>query len=76
MPSFIGQAIEFLVSMKRIQKFLLLEEINETVVNRKEDSKSALSVEVKNNSNFLWGIKKNDNEKQIQKDKEHKDILN
>ena len=76
MPSFIGQAIEFLVSMKRIQKFLLLEEINETVVNRKEDSKSALSVEVKNNSNFLWGIKKNDNEKQMQKDKEHKDILN
>ena len=76
MPSFIGQAIEFLVSMKRIQKFLLLEEINETVVNRKEDSKSALSVEVKNNSNFLWGIKKNDNEKQMQKDKDHKDILN
>jgi len=76
LPSFIGQAIEFLVSMKRIQKFLLLEEINETVVNRKEDSKSALSVEVKNSSNFLWGIKKNDNEKQMQKDKEHKDILN
>ena len=74
LPMSIGFAIEFLVSMKRIQKFLLLKEINETVVSRKEGTEG-LAVEVKEQSNFLWGIRKNDDEKDKEEEKEHKEVL-
>lgn len=74
LPMSIGFAIEFLVSMKRIQKFLLLEEINETVVSRKEGTEGP-AVEVKEQSNFLWGIRKNDDEKDKEEEKEHKEVL-
>lgn len=34
LPLFIGWSIEFAISMRRIQEFLLLTEINESIVNK------------------------------------------
>ena len=44
LPLFIGQAIEFAISMRRIQEFLLLDEINESIVDRSKTNESATDV--------------------------------
>ena len=36
LPMFIGQFIEFMVAMRRIQAFLICDEINDTLVDSKE----------------------------------------
>lgn len=55
MPMFIGQMIEFSVSMKRIQKFLLCDEIVPSIIKQQEDSTSETALAIKNSSNFHWG---------------------
>lgn len=86
LPLFIGFAVEFAISMRRIQEFLLLDEINETIVDSSaigaRGPKPDLSFEIKPGSNFYWGLKKEKSEeedgkkkKKGGKDKEHKDVL-
>lgn len=88
LPLFIGFAVEFAISMRRIQEFLLLDEINETIVDRStiatreqtRGPKPDISFEIRPGSNFYWGIKetaeKNENGKKKggKKDK-HKDMI-
>jgi hypothetical protein len=72
---FIGQFIEFIVAMKRIQKFLLCEEINPTLVRIKEQE-HGVSIR---NSNFHWGLKNEgnleDQHKKLIKDRNEKEQL-
>lgn len=61
---FLGQLIEFQVSLARISKFLLCDEINETLV---QDGKALspysksvddkMVIEVNDGANFHWGAK-------------------
>lgn len=71
LPLFIGFAVEFAISMRRIQEFLLLDEINETIVDRSAISsggpKPDLSFEIKPGSNFYWGLKKEKEEEEGKK---------
>ena len=61
-----GTYVEFLVSMKRIQDFLLAEDINQSIIKKaveqkseQEDSKiEKFSFEFKNNSHFYWSLAK------------------
>jgi len=55
LPMFIGQFIEFLVSMKRIQKFLLCDEINLALLD-KDASLTDVAVKFRENYSFHWGI--------------------
>ena len=58
MPLFIGQFIEFAVAMKRIQTFLLCEEIVPSIIENNEDGlqmKEDPSFIIKYNSNYHWG---------------------
>lgn len=63
-PMFVGYLTQFLVSLKRIQRFLLLEEINPTIVSRDQaEAHSALedaqvAACLRGGSNFIWGLKK------------------
>ena len=62
LPAFIGFAIEFVISMRRIQKFLLIPEINHTVVassaspNAPLSPDSQISLKIQPNSSFFWGL--------------------
>lgn len=56
LPMFLGQAIEFLVSMRRIQDFLKLNEINNTLIKEVERETTQESVEIWS-GNFHWGVK-------------------
>lgn len=66
LPLFIGFGVEFAISMRRIQEFLMLDEINETIVDKSGATQgrggfgadSNLSVHIKSGSNFYWGLKK------------------
>jgi len=66
LPMFLGQFIEFIVAMKRIQKFLLCGEVNPTLV--AYDAKEENSIKI-SNANFHWGIKAED------KEEEHKKVI-
>lgn len=58
LPFFIGLCAEFLVSMSRIQEFLLSEEINPAIIDHdlfSEDDSIQLS-----SGNFSWGFELND----------------
>lgn len=70
LPFFIGMMMEFTVSMKRIQKFLQAEEINQLLIeyDRTVDAEHALSI---SNANFSWGGDKIQDTKDDQKVKEH-----
>lgn len=63
-PMFVGYLTQFLVSLKRIQRFLLLEEINPTIVSHDQaEAHSALedaqvAACLRGGSNFIWGLKK------------------
>lgn len=80
LPLFIGFAVEFAISMRRIQEFLLLDEINESIVDysvaEAGGPKPDLSFQIMPGSNFYWGLKKEkDEEDDKKKKKEHKDVL-
>ena len=60
LPLFIGQIIEFNTSMRRIQEFLLLEEVNQTLIDdtgSKSSSNSEPAFEIEEKSYFFWGQK-------------------
>jgi ATP-binding cassette subfamily C (CFTR/MRP) protein 1 len=56
LPSFVGDLITFLISMKRIQNFLLCDEIDMNMIKQDKDISSAL--QIKDGSNFHWGFEK------------------
>jgi ABC-type multidrug transport system fused ATPase/permease subunit len=59
LPFFIGLVIEFLVSMERIQHFLLCEEVDLKIIENKERENNETSVEI-NSANFFWGFNNDD----------------
>jgi ATP-binding cassette, subfamily C (CFTR/MRP), member 1 len=70
LPFFIGMMMEFTVSMKRIQKFLQEEEINQLLIefDRTRDAEYALSM---SRANFSWGGDKIQETKDDKKAKDH-----
>jgi len=60
LPLFVGSFLEFLVSMKRIQAFLLVDEINTTLIRQIDSSETKNAIEIRPLSNFHWGFKKED----------------
>ena len=66
--------MEFSVSMKRIQKFLLCDEINEEIVdyNSRELQNSNIAISLDNCSFYWGGIKKDSQETDDQKEKDKK----
>ena len=60
-PSFIGTLLQFSVSMRRIEKFLLCDEVNPAIVeiNSMEAQNKDYDIIVEN-ANFSWGGKKDD----------------
>lgn len=55
LPWFIGQLIEFIVSMKRIQRFLLCPEIMPAMITQRGDPDIAITVNQP--GAFHWGVK-------------------
>jgi ATP-binding cassette, subfamily C (CFTR/MRP), member 1 len=76
-PNFIGNLMEFLVSMKRIQKFLLWDEINSKLIEECNQDLKQQNVDILiNHSNFTWGGKKkmsedNNDQKKLDRVKEN-----
>ena len=56
LPNFIGTFLEFLVSMTRIENFLLVDEVNTTIIRRVDREETPNSIEIRNRSNFHWGF--------------------
>jgi ATP-binding cassette, subfamily C (CFTR/MRP), member 1 len=56
LPLFVGQLIEFLIAMRRIQDFINLDEINSTVVRKLDREAAESSIEIWR-GNFHWGCK-------------------
>lgn len=55
-PEFVSSFLEFTVSMKRIQNFLLCNELNPDVLSIKDKSLDKTSIDLKiSNANFTWG---------------------
>ena len=85
LPYMIGNLIEFIVSMRRIQKFLLVDEMNPTIVDKSQGDEALdsepVSFEIGGHSNFYWGVGKSKEEEdkkkaeEEKKEEEHKDIL-
>ena len=55
LPQFIGQLLEFQVSMTRIQEFIQVDEINTSMVNQVSGRSTSASVAISLGSNFHWG---------------------
>lgn len=55
MPLFVGQLIEFQVSMHRIQNFLLCDEIVPSLVQNESDQNEDMAIRIRNKGNFHWG---------------------
>ena len=53
---FIGQFIEFMVAMRRIQAFLVCDEINSTLVDPKSQDGN-FAIKIKESTSFHWGLK-------------------
>ena len=59
---FIGQFIEFTVSMRRIQKFLECQEVNPTIITTDQSNvvsdnwNQETALEINGNANFHWGV--------------------
>lgn len=60
LPLFVGQLIEFRVSMRRIQDYLVVDEINDSVVARKNREEMTEAITVRESSAFHYGISKCD----------------
>jgi ATP-binding cassette subfamily C (CFTR/MRP) protein 1 len=56
LPLFLGQLIEFLIAMRRIQAFINLDEINPTIVSKLDRETAESSIEIWK-GNFHWGAK-------------------
>ena len=67
LPYFIGMIIQFLVSIKWINKFLLCDEVDEDLLKRIQDHTSDGAVKI-DNQNFFWGFSNaDDDELEIEK---------
>jgi ATP-binding cassette subfamily C (CFTR/MRP) protein 1 len=66
LPSFVGAALNFLVSMKRIQDFLLCDEVDHNLI---ENGDGDQAVEIKEGSSFHWGFEKKEVEEVTKKKK-------
>lgn len=66
LPLFVGSFLEFLVSMNRIQEFMLVDEVNTTIIRHVDREETPNAIEIRAGSNFHWGIKKDD-----KKDEKH-----
>ena len=55
LPQFIGQLLEFQVSMTRIQEFIQVDEINTSMVNQVSGRSTSASVAISPGANFHWG---------------------
>ena len=55
LPQFIGQLLEFQVSMTRIQEFIQVDEINTSMVNQVSGRSTSASVAISPGTNFHWG---------------------
>jgi len=74
LPMFIGSFIEFTVAMRRIQKFLICDEINPAIIEQQQQS-DVNAIEIRKNANFHWGISPEDQDNKDEKKKEHKAVL-
>ena len=77
LPWFFGQFIEFVIAMKRIQKFLVCQEINETVVKKNIDQLAEDAIEISQSACFHWGTQpeKSEKDKDDEQKKDHKKVL-
>lgn len=66
LPLFVGEFLEFSVSIKRIQDFLCCNEIEKDAVNHEKNSLSNTSIRI-SNSNFFWGFDKKIKKKTMKK---------
>jgi ATP-binding cassette subfamily C (CFTR/MRP) protein 1 len=57
LPLFVGSFLEFLVSMKRIQAFMMCDEVNATMIKHVDKEENPNSVTIFKGSNFHWGVK-------------------
>ena len=77
LPWMVGCMVEFIVSMKRIQKFLLADEINPSLIHKQHNSnltdlnQPAFSID--HASNFYWGTQKAKADEDKDKDEKTKD---
>ena len=55
LPMFVGQLLEFQVSMGRIQEFIQVDELNPTVIRSIPHDETQDSVAIREGSNFHWG---------------------
>lgn len=60
---FIGQMIEFLISMRRIEEFIKLPEMNSTTIIEVEKETTPESIEIWS-GNFHWGNKLRSDDKE------------
>ena len=58
LPLFVGQLIEFRVSMSRIQDFLLIQEINKSVVAKVDRRETNDAIHIRDCSGFHYGTSK------------------
>ena len=58
LPLFVGQLIEFRVSMRRIQDYLLCDEINESIVSEVNKQETNHAIEIREDSAFHYGASK------------------
>ena len=56
LPMFVGSAIEFMVSMRRIQAFMNVDEVNTTIVKIIDKEETNNAIEIIPGSNFHWGV--------------------
>ena len=74
LPSFIGQLIEFQVSMTRIQEFILVSEVNPAMIRNIPQEEAQDSITIREGSNFHWGSQ-TEKEKQGKKLKDVKQAV-
>lgn len=55
LPMFIGQLMEFQVSMTRIQEFMLVSEVNPSMIRNVPYEETEDAITIREGSNFHWG---------------------
>lgn len=56
LPLFVGQFIEFTISMQRISDFIMVEEVNKSIIQKLDHEETQDSVDIRS-GNFHWGPK-------------------
>lgn len=69
LPSFVGSCIEFIISTRRIQDFLLWDEADSSIISYTNDDKVAVRF---SQSNFFWGFDQQENQTTKSQKKNHK----